>query len=94
MKVKAKIIGAYQPPKGFENQKEVPMDCAGNSMGDLLQQISSRIDNQTRGIFFTEQGEISPDLILVNGILISHSARFNFKLKEGDLIELIWDPGG
>ncbi len=93
MKVKAKIIGPYQPPKGFENQKEVPVDCPGNSLADLLQQISSRIDDETRGIFFTEERKIAPDLILVNGILIPHSGCFNFKLKEGDLIELIWDPG-
>ncbi len=92
MKVKVKVIGASPPPPGFEGHKEVPMDCVGSSVGDLLQQISSRNDNRTRGISHTE--ESSPTLILVNGILISHSSRFNFKLKEDDLIELIWDPGG
>ncbi len=93
MKVKVKIIGAPQPPKGFENQKEVPMDCAGNSVGDLLQQISSGIDKETRGIFFTEQGEMLPALIIVNGIEISYSACFGFQLKEGDLIKLVTSFG-
>jgi sulfur carrier protein ThiS len=94
MKVKIKLIGIPKPPPGFESQKEIPMDCARNSVGDLLQQISSGMDMETRGIFLTERGEISSDLaIIVNGIAISYSARFNFQLKEGDLIELVSSPG-
>ena len=51
MKVKVRIIGASQPPKGFEGQKEAPMDGEGNSVGDLLQHISSRINMGKPGNF-------------------------------------------
>jgi len=94
MKVKVKIIGVSEPPPEFEGQKEVPMDFPGNSVGDLIQRILSGMDSESRGIFLNEQGEISPDLsIIVNGITVSYSNRFNLRLKEGDLVELVSAPG-
>jgi sulfur carrier protein ThiS len=94
MKVRVKIFGVSGPPAGFEGQKEVAMNCPGNSVGDLLAHLVSGADTETRGIFFNEQGGILTDLAtIVNGIMISDSNRANFRLKEGDLIELVSSPG-
>ena len=90
MKVRVKFMGIAQVPRGFEAQREVPMDFPGNSLEDLFQQLFSGMDSESRRILFTEQGEISPYLaIVVNGIAVFYSKGFNPPLKEGDLIELI-----
>jgi sulfur carrier protein ThiS len=94
MKVRVKIIGVSESPAGFEGQKEMAMDCPGNSVGDLLAHLVSGTDTETRGSFLNGQGGILTDLAtIVNGIMISDSNRANFRLKEGDLVELVSSPG-
>jgi hypothetical protein len=94
MKVKARITGVSQAIHGFEGQKEIPVEFAGNSLLDLLLHIASGVDTETRGIFLNEQGGILTDLAtIVNGIMISDSNRANFWLKEGDFVELVSSPG-
>jgi sulfur carrier protein ThiS len=90
MKVKVKVIS----PPAFKGQEEVPVDFSGNSVKDLIQQILSTMDPENRKIFLSGRDEIPLDLaIIVNGFIISESSRFNFRLKEGDLVELVSSPG-
>jgi hypothetical protein len=94
MKVKVKLIGVSEPTPGFERSQEVPIDFPGNSLGELVQHLLSGMDSKGRGIFLNEQGRISPDLVvIVNGIAVSDSSRFDLGLNEGDRIELVSSPG-
>ncbi|MCX5919227.1 MAG: MoaD/ThiS family protein [Deltaproteobacteria bacterium] len=94
MKVRVKLIGIPKPPPGFQGQKEVSMDFSGNSVKDFIDQLISRIGSENRDLFFSDHGDISPDLAInVNGIAISYSSRSDFRLKENDLIELVSAPG-
>ena len=46
------------------------------------------------GIFLDEKGDVSSDLmIIVGGIAVTDSNRMNFRLEEGDLVELVSSPG-
>jgi len=90
MKVKVKVIG----PPAFKGQEEVPVDFSGNSVKDLIQQILSTMDPENRKIFLSGRDEIRLDLaIIVNGLIISDSSRFDLRLKDGDLVELVSSPG-
>ena len=94
IKVKVKLIGVSEPTPGFERSQEVPIDFPGNSLGDLVKHLLSGMDSKGREIFLNEQGRISPDLVvIVNGIAVSDSSRFDLGLNEGDRIELISSPG-
>jgi hypothetical protein len=94
MRVGVKFVGIRELPPGFEGQKEAPVGFLGNSVRDLIHQLSSEMDSETRSLFLSDQGEISTDLgVIVNGIMISGSNRSNFWLKEGDLFELVSAPG-
>jgi sulfur carrier protein ThiS len=94
MKVKVKLVGIPEPPASFEGQQEVPVDLSGNTVKDLLHELVSRVSSKDRDLFFSDQGAISSDLAsIVNGIMVSDSNRFNFRLKEGDLVELVSAPG-
>ncbi len=94
MRVKVKLLGISNPPAAFQGQKEVSMDFSGNYMRDLLWQFVSGMDSKTKGIFLSENGEISSYLfIIINGIAVSDSNRLNLPLKEGDLIELVFASG-
>jgi hypothetical protein len=94
MEVKVKLIGLSEPPPGFERSKELPIDFPGDSLGALIQQLVTGMGMETGGNFLDEQGGISTDLTtIVNGIMISDSNRGNFRLKEGDLVELVSSPG-
>jgi hypothetical protein len=90
MKVRIKVLG----PPAFKGQGEVPVDFSGNSVKDLIQQILSTMDPENKKIFLSGRNEIPLDLaIIVNGFIISESSRFNLRLKEGDLVELVSSPG-
>jgi sulfur carrier protein ThiS len=94
MKVKVKLIGVSEPTPGFERSQEVPIDFPGNSLGGLVKHLLSGMDSDAREIFLNEQGGISPDLVvIVNGIAVTDSNRLNLRLKEGDLVELVFSPG-
>ncbi len=94
MRVGVKFVGIRELPPGFEGQKETPVGFPGNSVRDLIYRLSSEMDSETRSLFLSNQGEISTDLgVVVNGIMISGSNRSNFRLKEGDLVELVSAPG-
>ncbi len=94
MRVGVKFVGIRELPLGFEGQKETPVGFSGNSVRDLIYRLSSEMDSETRSLFLSNQGEISTDLgVVVNGIMISGSNRSNFRLKEGDLVELVSAPG-
>ncbi len=46
------------------------------------------------GIFLDERGDVSSDLmIIVGGMAVTDSNRLNFRLKQGDLVELVSSPG-
>ncbi len=92
MKIKVKIVGIRKVPRRFEGWKEVDVDFAGATVGDLLQQLFPGPAPDNMEIFILNQ--ISPDLgVVVNGILISDSNRHNFRLKGGDSVEFISSPG-
>jgi hypothetical protein len=92
MKIKVKIAGIRRLPRGFEGRKEVHVDFPGGSVRDLLQQLFPNPAPDNIEIFLDYR--ISPDLgVVVNGTLISDSNRDNFRLKEGDSVELISSPG-
>ena len=94
MRVGVKFVGIREFPPGFEEQKEAPVGFSGNSVRDLIYQLLSEMDSETRSLFLSDQGEISTDLgVIVNGIMISGSNRSDFRLKEGDLVELVSAPG-
>ena len=94
MKVRVKLIGIHKLPPGFQGQKEVSMDFSGSSIKDLIGQLIPRIGSEKRELFFSDHGDISPDLAInVNGIGISYANRSDFRLKENDLIELVSAPG-
>jgi molybdopterin converting factor small subunit len=94
MEVKVKIIGVSKDLPGFERQKEAPVGFSGNSVKDLIQQILSTMDPENRKIFLSGRDEIPLDLaIIVNGLIISDSSRFNLRLKDGDLVEFVSSPG-
>lgn len=94
MKVTVRIVGCSCLPAGMAGGKNLPVDFTGKTAGDLIEQLSGSGDAELRDVFFGEQGAISSDLaILVNGIMISDSNRGNFRLKEGDTVELISSPG-
>ncbi len=94
MKIKVKIIGISQPPTGFGSQKEVPLEFSGNSIRDLVPQLLSTMDPETRNILIAGRDEIPPDLpIIFNGIVDSYSVLSDFRLKDGDLVELIPSSG-
>ena len=89
MKVRVKLM----VPPAFMGQEEVPVDFSGNSVKDLIQQLLSTMAPENRKIFLSGRDEIPLDLaIIVNGFIISESSRFNFRLKEGDLVELVPSP--
>jgi sulfur carrier protein ThiS len=94
MEVKVKIIGVPKVLPGFERQKEPPVNFSGDSVRDLIHLLSSEMDSETGSPFISDQGEISTDLaVIANGIMISDSNRANFRLREGDLVELVSAPG-
>lgn len=94
MKVRVKLIGIPKPPPGFQGQKEGSVDFSGNSVKDLIDQLIFKMGSENRELFLSDRGDISPDLsIIVNGITVSYSNRFNLRLKEGDLVELVSAPG-
>jgi sulfur carrier protein ThiS len=94
MKVKVKFVGIPEPPSGFEGQKEAPVGFSGNTVKDLIYRLVSSMDLKNRELFLSDQDEISTDLaVIVNGSMISDSNRCNFRLKEGDLVELVSAPG-
>jgi hypothetical protein len=94
MKVTVKIVGLAEPFPGFEQSEKVPVDFAGNSMGELIQYILSGAGPEMKDLFLSGEEGISPDLVtLVNGAAISDSNRFHLRLREGDRIELVSTPG-
>ncbi len=94
MKITVKLIGASELPPGFKEHREVPVDLSGNSVKDLIHQLFSKIGPEHKRIFLPGRDEISPDLyVVVNGIMISSSNRFEFPLTEGDTVDLILGPG-
>jgi len=93
MRIKVKIIGIRKLPAGFERHKEVHFDFTGESVRDLIQQLASSIGLENRELFI-ERDQIMPDLqVVVNGSLVSDSNRDNFRLTEGDSVELVSAPG-
>ncbi len=94
MKVMVRIVGCSDLPAGMAGEKKFSVVLRGKTAGDLIHQLSGGMDREGRDVFLGEQGAISSDLsILVNGIMISDSNRGNFRLKEGDTVELISSPG-
>jgi len=94
IKIKVKFVGIPEPPSGFEGQKEAPVVCSGNTVKDLIYRLVSSMDLKNRELFLSDQDEICTDLaVIVNGIMISDSNRCHFRLKEGDLVELVSAPG-
>lgn len=94
MKITVQIVGCSELPAAFGGCTKVPLDFSGSTAAELMQQLSDVMGPERREIFFSDQGAISSDLaILVNGIMISDSNRGNFRLKEGDSVELISSPG-
>ncbi len=86
-------VNLFIPP-AFMGREEVPVDFSGNSVKDLIQQILSTMDPENRKVFHSGRDEIPLDLaIIVNGFIIPDANRFNFRLKEGDLVEMVSSPG-
>ena len=94
MKVKVKLAGTSELPPSFQGQKEAQVDFPGISVKDLIHHLTSGAGSQMSGIFLDEKGDVSSDLtIIVGGIAVTDSNRLNFRLKEGDLVELVSSPG-
>jgi len=94
MKVKVKLAGTSELPPSFQGQKEAQVDFPGSSVKDLIHHLASGAGSQMSGIFLDEKGDVASDLtILVGGIAVTDSNRLNFRLKEGDLVELVSSPG-
>lgn len=74
MKVRVKFVGMPELLSVFKDQKEIQINFNGDTVGDLLHHLSSKIRPKRMDIFFNDQGEIFPDLlVLINGRLISDS---------------------
>lgn len=94
LKVKVKFWGMTELLSASEGEKEVQADFAGDTVNDLLHHLLSKADPEKKGIFLSDRGEITPDLLLIiNGKMISDSTRFSQPLQEGDLIELALSSG-
>ena len=93
MRVEVRLKGfpELQPP--YAGEEPVPVNFSGNSVHDLIRHLVSKLEGKATGVFFNEEGKISPDLaVTVNGWIFTESNRLNQRLEEGDSVELILAP--
>ena len=89
MKVAVKFSAMPDLVSIFKGKNEVQVDFTGDTVKDLLDHLSLKIDSKKKGIFFNDQGEISPHvLVLINGRPISGLDRLGQRLRENDVVEL------
>ena len=93
MRVRVKFLEMPGLLPTFEDGKEYPFE--GDTVEDLLlNHIIAKIDTEKKSIFFTDQGEIVSELlVLVNGGFVFRPNWGNQKLQPNDLIEFVFHHG-
>ncbi len=90
MKVRTKLLGMPKSLSIVETGKEFQVVFTGNTLGDFLNYIVSKTNDEKKNIFFDDQGEISLEITaFINGGHTGLSNRSRLRVHEGDFIE-IW----
>ncbi len=95
MKVRVKLFGFPDLALDLAGGKEIQITFAGDTVKDLLKDLSSTAEAKYKGFFLNAQGEVSETLFIwINGQPIVQSNLLSQQLRENDFVELIFASGG
>ncbi len=94
MKVTLNLQGVLGFLSAFKDQEGTYADFTGDTIGDVLNHILSKMKSTEKHMLVDEQGEPSPELLVfLNGNPLYDSNRMEQPLREGDVIELSVSSG-
>ena len=89
LKIRLKLMGMLGFLSAFKDRKETYIDFIGDTVGDLLNHLLSRMDPNEKHMLLDEQGHISAELLIfLNGTLISTPNPSSQLLGENDFVEV------